>query len=272
MRNLFSKTAHLAIVVALVLTTEAISSMPVAAQGRMTPQGTPRADTLIVDALDGRSATPTQFNPYLPGIIWNSGIHNLCYTNLFENDGTTGQMLPWLAEKHAEALTPDFTKWRVTLRKGMTWSDGTEFTTDDVVWTMNMLLTTSGLPANGFWKPLVKSITAVDKYVFEMELTSPYSRFEQLMGNPVWDSPFHVLAKHIWEKEDPTKFQNSNPVCLDAWKFVKADPNGYWHLWQRRDDWQNTPTGSLLGKPGTQFVLFEFYGTRREARSGRYSA
>jgi len=235
------------------------TAQPVAT-GKMTEQGTPRTETLIVDHLDGRVDTPQQFNPYMPGTRFNNGFHQLNMANLYENDGTEGNMLPWVASKLAEQLDASQTRWRINLRQGLFWSDGVELTSDDVVWTLQMLLTNTDLPANKIWTGRVKDVKAADKYTIDVELVQPQSRFEQIFGNPVWDSGLHVLPKHVWEKEDPAKFMNYPPVGLGSYTLKNVDPQGYWTLWERREDWQKTPLGATSGMPKPRYVLFKFYG------------
>lgn len=229
-----------------------------AAQGRMTEQGTPRSETLIMN--DGRNEIVGQYNPYMVGTPYGQGFHTICMANLFEIDGVKGDMIPWLAAKPSEPLNADFTQWRTTIRQGLTWDDGTEFTTDDIAFTMNTLLTNDKMTQNGYWKGIVKELKVVDKYTFETTTLTPYPRFDRLIGQPGWDGAFHILPKHVWEKQDPTKFKANPPVCLDAYKYVKADPQGNWTLWQRRDDWQKSPTGVVLGQPGPKYVLYKAYG------------
>jgi peptide/nickel transport system substrate-binding protein len=148
----------------------------------MIEQGTPRAETLIVDALDGRLANPKQMNPYMPATPFSEGLHQVCMLNLWENNGTNGDMLP-IAATAMPVPNADKTKWTFSIQQGMAWSDGIEFTSDDIVWTLNTLLTNKDLPANAYWTGLVKSATAIDKYTVEVDMLKPYARFEQLLGN-----------------------------------------------------------------------------------------
>jgi peptide/nickel transport system substrate-binding protein len=49
-------------------------------------------------------------------------------------------------------------------------------------------------------------------------------------------------------------------VVLGVYNVVEADPNGYWELFERREDWERTPAGIIVGKPGPKYVLTVFYG------------
>ena len=56
-----------------------------------------------------------------------------------------GQLTPWLAD--AYEWNSDFTQLTVTIREGVLWSDGVEFTTDDVVFTFELIRDTEGIPS-----------------------------------------------------------------------------------------------------------------------------
>jgi ABC-type transport system substrate-binding protein len=110
--------------------------------GATTEVGTPRAQTLIVDALDGRVNNPTQMNPYLQSTLFNEGLNQLAYSALWEMNTVTGKQFPALAAKMPEALNSDFTDFKITLRQGMAWSDGVEITSDDLAYSLDLLMKT----------------------------------------------------------------------------------------------------------------------------------
>ena len=96
----------------------------VSAQDEMTEVGTPRNQTLIMDALDGRVNNPTQMNPYLQSTLCNEGLNQLAYSKMWEMNTVTGQQFPALAASMPEALDKDYKDFKITLREGMAWSDG----------------------------------------------------------------------------------------------------------------------------------------------------
>jgi peptide/nickel transport system substrate-binding protein len=70
-----------------------------------------------------------------------------------------------------------------------------------------------------------------------------------------------MMAKHVWETQPDLKsFTNYPPVSLGAYVAQDADPNGYWELFKRRDDWQSTTPGIITGQPGPDYILTIFYG------------
>ena len=79
-----------------------------------------------------------------------NGVNRVIYDVLarFGPDGATIEM------KLAESVTPsaDFKTWTVKLRKGMKWSDGSPFTTDDIMyWYKDVLLNKDLVPAIPSW-------------------------------------------------------------------------------------------------------------------------
>ena len=73
----------------------------------------------------------------------------------------------------------------------------------------------------------------------------------------------YMMPKHIVEKvapDDLATWKFRNPVVLGAYVPTQFDPNGFWELYERRDDWQRTPTGMVVGNEGPKYVLTIFYG------------
>jgi len=220
----------------------------------------PRQELLIVDSLDGRITNPQQLNPYIPGTNFNQGYHQLALDHLWDIDTVTGKWINSLAKSAPKPLDNTFTKWRIYLRKGIYWSDGVEFTADDIVFTFELLTTNKKLPAYGFWSDLVKDATVVDKYTLDLQLKRSYAKLQNVLGTVVWGSAFYPLPKHIWKDKDATTYNFYPPVSIGPYVLKDLDPNGYWFLWQRRDDWKRTSVGQLYGEPKPKYVLFIFYG------------
>ena len=127
-----------------------------AAGGAAAPAGgttfvdTPRNETLILDNLNGSLERPEYFNPYTPGVEMGRGYHEICLDNLWEINTVTGEQYPALAAEMPKALNEDFTSFEIKLRPGIFWDDGTEFTADDVVFTLQLPLNNDKLPAHGW--------------------------------------------------------------------------------------------------------------------------
>jgi len=100
----------------------------------------------------------------------------------------------------------------------------------------------------------------VDKYTLEVQTVNPYPRLQQVLGTTIASNSFRVVPKHVWEKQDPTKFENYPPVTISPYVLKTHDPNGQWFLYERRADWQRTDTAMVAGEPKPKFVLYRFWG------------
>lgn len=243
----------------------AATDTPAAASssGEMTEVGTPRSETLIVQTFDGKVDTPDNFNPLSSSYVLWRGFRELAWGYLWEMDTATGKSYAELAADLPKILDDQHTQFQVTLKKGIYWSDGVEFTADDVIYTLDTYvagkgkLTYWGIPAiNGY----VKNYKKIDNYTLEIDTTHPAFDFMTMMGVYTWGSNFNILPKHIYEKvQDLSTFKNPNPVSLGAYTLKSFDPNGQWHLWQLRDDWQRSSTG-WMGQPAAKYVFYKNFG------------
>ena len=238
--------------------TAALLGTPAFAQ--TTDVGTPRKQTLIVDILTGRVGNPRQMNPYQEGAIVTQGLQQLAYSNLWEIDTVKGTQYPDLAATMPEALDGSNTRWRFKVRKGLLWSDGVPFTAADVVFTAQMVMGNPKLSLNGLLVSTIKSIQAPDDETVELETIRPLPKIGYSYGVVIFGNSFRVVPRHVWEKVDPATFDNYPPVTISAFKLKDSDPNGYWFLWERRDDWRNTDVGQIIGEPQPRFVLFRSFG------------
>jgi len=78
---------------------------------------------------------------------------------------------PWLAEKIV--TEPDFKTLTVYVRKGVKWSDGKEFTANDVAFTYTYPKTHPEIDRQGYWdhgdvKGKIASVKVVDKYTVKI--------------------------------------------------------------------------------------------------------
>ena len=87
------------------------------------------------------------------------------------------------------------------------------------------------------------------------------------MGVRTWGSVFVPLPKHVFENENACEFKNTYPVTLGPYVVKEYDENGFWDLWELRDDWQrsawaNLDTDGFMPK----YVLYKDFGPE-ETRS-----
>ena len=154
----------------------------------------------------------------------------------------------------------NFTTMTVKLRDGVYWSDGVEFTADDLVYTVQTQIDHPGMGWSAAFSLNVASIESPDRNTVIFTLKAPNSRFHTLFTvrwNAAW-----IMPKHIFEKvEDPLAFNNNPPVSLSAYVLNSYDKGGNWAIWKLRDDWQRTTIGMLQkDAPEVKYVVYAASG------------
>jgi len=218
----------------------------------------PRDETLIANILTGRVVTPDNFNVW--AATWRTpdrGIQQLMLEPLWIVDPASGKVINALAAS-SPLYSKDFKTLTIKLRPGCYWSDGVEITADDVIYTIELAKSNSGMSYYASFQEVAK-LTKIDKYTVKIDLKEPNARFHTYFLDR-WGA-CRPLPKHVFEKvKDPVSFDFKPPISSGPYILHSYDPGGYWVLWQRREDWQRTPTGKLFGMPQPKYVLFYYYG------------
>ncbi|MFN8443993.1 MAG: ABC transporter substrate-binding protein [Caldilineaceae bacterium] len=234
---------------------EAAAAQPAA--GKEVAPGVPRNETLILENPTGKVVPADDFNRWRPGIqSASTGLQQLGLDALWYIDPDAGIDGVWDNSLAAEKpiYNEDFTEMTVKLRQGIFWSDGVEFTADDLIYTVDTQKNTPGLAYTGQFSKYVASIEKPDNYTVIFKLTQPNSRFHGLF-TVRWSACF-MMPKHIFEKQaDVVAYTFNPPVSLSAYTLKDFDPNGNWYLWQRREDWQRT-TLARFGEPAPKFAMY----------------
>lgn len=159
--------------------------------------------TTVLNAVG--TSTSTDFNPYATGNQASGTLGMIYEPLLYINTLQGGTVTPWLAASYQ--FSSDGTTLTFHLRPNVQWSDGQPFSSDDVVFTLNMLKQYPALDTNGIWNYL-KSVTAPDNSTVTVTLKQPYSPILWYVGDQTY-----IVPKHIWSSiGDPTKYTNTNPV------------------------------------------------------------
>ena len=205
-----------------------------------------------------RYSVANNFNLFVPGGPPSPTRQGLVMDTLWYIDQDSGEWINSLAADRP-VYNDDRTEMLVQLRRGVNWSDGVEFTADDVVFTVQTLMNTPGLLFSAEMKLYVKEVTAVDPVNVLFKLNEPNQRFHFYFTARY--NAVYMMAKHVWQNAPDIKtFTNYPPVSLGAYVAEDADPNGYWELFKRRDDWQQTTPGMITGQAGPPYILTIFYG------------
>jgi len=256
----------LALLLALTMMLAMSVSIPAMADDVKTIAGTPRDQTLVVECLDGQITNATQNNVYLTGTDVNNGLHQLVYANMWEVNTITGEVFGDLADGMPEALNKDYTSYKIKLRQGINWSDGVPFTADDVVFTINTLIEKKDSISGGArMATLVTKATKLSDYELQIDLVNPDPKIEQQFAALVWGNFFYPMPKHYFESHDLATDMYTNPLSLGPYTLKDRDPNGYWFLYEKRQDIKNSDVYAVTGKePQPQYVLFTSFGTEEK--------
>ena len=237
----------------------AIAALPALAQDFIA--GIPRNETLIVQGTPQQNAD--WFNVWAPGGGGSANVNGLqqLTTDTFWFINPEGGKDAW---QNALASAPpeynsDFSQMTVKLRDGIFWSDGVEFTADDVVFTVQTLMKTPGMNWSAPLNVNVELVESPDRGTVIFKLKKPNSRFHTLFTvrwNAAW-----IMPKHVFEKvADPLAFNNNPPVSLGAYALHSYDKGGNWTIWKLRDDWQRTSIGKDWGEPQVKYVVYRTAG------------
>ncbi len=229
-------------IVAFILTGLLLVVASVSAQGDI--REVPREATVIFENIEGRVAVPDNMNPYISGQYLDWGMWQATQEALFYLNYETGEVMPWLASGYA--FNDDNSVVTISIRDGVKWADGTPFTAQDVVFTIEMLKGNPELQYSFDMQQWVESIAAEDDSTVVMTLTRPNPRFiTNYFSVRIWDTIL-IAPKHIWENIDPTTFSNFDleaglPMGTGAYRLVRSTETE--QVFDRRDDWWAAETG-----------------------------
>ncbi len=223
------------------------------------PVDVPRAELFVADQIF-RYNVAGNYN------LWTAGAltphrHALMMETLWYRDQETGERL-YGAAVSDPVYNDDFTQMTVELRDNIYWSDGVQFTADDLVYTVETLKARPDLTESGWsaqFNQFLDSVEKLEDFKVQFNLNQSNPRFHSMFETR-WNGVY-MMPKHIFETvEDPVTFTFEKPVVLGTYVPTQADPNGFWELFERREDWERTPAGIVTGNPGPQYILTIFYG------------
>ena len=251
-------TKRVSLILALVLVLVAIA-MPSLAE--MTDVGTPRNETLICEPDADVNAVPGQFNPYMSGTPSSWGMHQIMWgEGLWEVNTMTGENIPTIA---AELATPneDYTEWTIKIREGLKWSDGEALDANDVKFTFDAIMTIPDMSNYSYYNSLFNGMELVDDYTVKVSCKETFTRIMTTLGVNMWGCSFRIIPEHVYSQvDDILTFPDSEPLAAGPYVIKDYDQLGTWILYEKRADWDCTPTGQLYGEPGPQYILYRVFG------------
>ena len=234
------------------------SANPYVRSGAAPIEDLPREQTLILQNPEGAINNPGWFNIWVnAGGGLSTGLHQLMMDTLWfidPNAGIDGVTHNSLASGPPD-YNDDFTEMTVNLRDDIYWSDGEQFTADDVVFTVQTQMDTPGMNWSG--AILDPGRDASRRWTTRPSTSrsrAPNSRFHSIFSvrwNGAWIMPEHIFSG----VENVLEYDFADPVGLGPYVLHSYDPNGNWYIWEKREDWDRTSVADF-GEPAPQYVIY----------------
>ena len=175
----------------------------------------------------GDAGSPTfvrNFNPFSSSR--RQGI-NFMFEPLQVVNAIDGKATPFLATG-GKIIDPQTIEY--TIREGVKWSDGEDFTADDVVFTFNLVKENPALDTLGVWQH-IDTIESTDSTV-TFHLKEADIPAETIINQQL------IVPEHIWKDvDDPVKWTNEDPVGTGPYVIDTFGPNQY-TLKKNENYWQ----------------------------------
>ncbi|MBJ6385480.1 oligopeptide ABC transporter substrate-binding protein OppA [Enterobacter cloacae] len=228
----------------LSLLTAGILCASTAAWAANVPAGTQLADKQ--ELVRNNGSEPASLDPHKV----ESDVEFNIISDLFDglvSVSPTGEIQPRLAEKWENK---DNTVWTFHLRPGITWSDGTPITAEDIVWSWQRLVDPKTVSpyasypgsmrivngtdiAEGKKAPESLGVKAINDATLEVTLTQPNAAFLAMLAHPSLVPIDKVLVGRFGEKwTKPEHFVSSGAYKLSQWvvneRIVAVRNPHYW--------------------------------------------
>ena len=160
---------------------------------------------------------PKTFNAWTAKDNTSSEICELMFDSLLTTDVNTGEVIPKLAK--SIEISPDKMHYKITLRKGLKWSDGKEITADDIIFTWENIVFA------GYGNTSVRDsviidghlpkVEKIDKYTVTFSTIKSFAPFLRFLSESI--APKHILEPIV--KQGKRAFDaywgtNVNPKSL----------------------------------------------------------
>ena len=229
----------------------------------------PRNETFIAvrGGTQGKFTEWDQWNPFVPVANHQFG-SNLIYEPLAFYSAFADKEYMWLAESYK--YSDDFKELTIKTRQGIKWSDGKDFTADDVTFTLNAC---KEYGAKIRWGTNIAQVMdkaeTVDQQTVKVTLTVPAPRFFWLLTYH-FDIGVYMLPKHIFEGKDLATFShfdlaNGLPVTTSPWRVVHSSPQQ--KILDRADDWWGVAAGVAQLPAVKRFILLPDQGEQQLIQS-----
>lgn len=171
------------------------------------PEQTPRPTTVVY----GTNLQPNTLNPITAPDVASRAMIEMIFDGLVAANDTLG-LNPELAESWR--VSGDGREWTFTLRKGVKWHDGHDFTAEDVKFTYDTVINPDAKPtvAKADYA-VIRAVEVLDPHTVRFHLSQPYAPFLSRMV-------LGIAPRHLLEGQDlATAAFNHRPVGTGPFVF-----------------------------------------------------
>jgi peptide/nickel transport system substrate-binding protein len=158
---------------------------------------------------EGMLGQPEYINPVIASSQTDLDLVKMVYSNLSDI---------------SDSITPtaDLRTWDVRLKQGLTWTDGQQLTSDDVVFTVQSIQNPDAdSPLFESWQGV--TVSRVSELEVQFTLATPYAFFGDTLDN------LYILPKHLFADTPPGNWHlsdyNLKPVGSGPYQFVSYNKN-----------------------------------------------
>ncbi|MCA9758766.1 MAG: ABC transporter substrate-binding protein [Candidatus Eisenbacteria bacterium] len=210
----------------------------------------PAPEGVLVVSQEQQSSWIRNFNPLTTAAAPRWPTISGIYEPLFVFNSVKSEYVPWLGLDWVWAA--DARSVQVNTRPGVLWSDGQEFSAQDVEFTFRLLQQHPALDRGGVWG-FLEDVRATDENTVEFSFQRVFiPGFDDITAQP-------IVPQHVWrEVEDPVAFANETPVATGPFTEVRVFQNQVYELGKNPHYWQP-------GKPYIDGLRFPAYPSNDRA-------
>jgi len=180
-----------------------------------------KGGTLIIALLD----EPSNLNPIYPSLSGISPVTAQLFTPLI-SEKPNGKVRPALAESWI--YSEDLASITYTIAKGATWHDGRPITAEDVVFTVDQILSSKNNSPLAQKLNYVESVEAINSREVRFNLNQVYAG--ELQSTNIYPIPKHILEREgdLASSDFSSKPVGSGPYKIEEWnrgKWIELTAN-----------------------------------------------
>ncbi|GCF08450.1 ABC transporter substrate-binding protein [Dictyobacter arantiisoli] len=159
---------------------------------------------------------PNNFNPLVNNQTSAYGTQGFLYETLLYTNRYTGKPQGWLADSWTQS--DDLKTLTFHIRPNVKWSDGKDFTANDVAFTFNELKTYPDVDLSSLWLNYIQDVTATNDSTVTFHFKTTSTTTLWYIGSQTF-----IVPQHIWStiSGDPAKYTNTNPVVTGPFVLSK---------------------------------------------------